>query len=78
MAQDELEAKVCALIADHLEMELAEVDLERSVEEVANSLELSTLMFELEKAFELTFPDSAIGSLRIVRDLVTLVRDSTS
>ncbi len=78
MAQDELEARVSALIAEHLEMELSEVDLERSVEEAANSLELSTLMFELEKAFETTFPDSAIGSLRILRDLVTLVRDSTS
>ena len=78
MSQDELEARVSALIADHLEMELAAVDLDSAVEEVANSLELSTLMFELEKAFETTFPDSAIGSLRILRDLVDLVRESTS
>ena len=78
MSQDELEARVSALIADHLDMDPSAVDLDSAVEEVANSLELSTLMFELEKAFETTFPDSAIGSLRILRDLVGLVRDATS
>ena len=50
MSQDELEARVSALIADHLDMDPAAVDLDSAVEEVANSLELSTLMFELEKA----------------------------
>lgn len=76
MDTNELEEEIRALIAEHLQLE--NVDLDMSVEEAANSLELSTLMFAVEKRFQVTFKDSDIGRLRVLRDLATLVRDASS
>ena len=78
MDQNELEQQIRVLIANHLNMVLDTVDLDMSVEEAANSLELSTLMYAMEKQFEITFADSDVGRLRILRDLATLVRNATS
>ncbi len=78
MDQSELEQQVRALIAEHLNMQLDAVDLDMSVEEAANSLELSTLMYAMEKRFDVAFANSDIGRLRILRDLATLVGNATS
>ena len=78
MDQSPLQDQMKALIAKHLDMPLDTVDLEMSVEEAANSLELSTLMFAAEKEFGIALPDTAIGRLRILGDLVELVREARS
>ncbi len=76
MEQPELEEQMRTLIAEHLNMPLDAIQLDMSVEEVTNSLELGTLMFAVEKKFEVTFSNSAIGRLRILRDLATLVLEA--
>ncbi len=76
MDPNELEEQIRTLIAQHLQLE--NVDLDMAIEEAANSLELSTLMFAAEKQFQVTFKDSDIGRLRVLRDLATLVRDASS
>ena len=76
MDTNELEEERRALSAEHLQLEHVERDM--SVEEAAKSLELSTLMFAVEKRFQVTFKDSDIGRLRVLRDLATLVRDASS
>jgi acyl carrier protein len=74
--RSELDEQIRVLVSEHLDMPLDKVDLDMSVEEAANSLELSTLMFAAEKRFGVTFADSAIGRLRILRDLATLVLEA--
>ena len=76
MEQPEIEEAVRALVAEKLDVALDRVDLDESVEEVANSLELSTIFYAVEKHFEIVFADSGIGRLRILRDLATLVREA--
>lgn len=72
----EIEEEVRRLVAEHLDMQLDAVDLDASVEEIANSLELSTIFYEVEKHFDLAFADRDIGRLRIVRDLAALVHEA--
>jgi acyl carrier protein len=76
--QNDIDERVRKLVAEHLNMQLDSIDLDASVEEVANSLELSTLFYAVEKHFEVRFADSDIGRLRIIRDLATLVREAGS
>ncbi|MEE2665046.1 MAG: acyl carrier protein [Myxococcota bacterium] len=78
MEQQEIEEAVRRLVAEGLELAIDEVDLDASVEEVANSLELSTIFYEVEKHFEVVFADSDIGRLRILRDIATVVREASS
>lgn len=75
---EELEDQIRKLIANHLDLPLDGIDLDMSVEEAANSLELSTLMFAAEQQFGITLPDSAVGRLRVLRDLVTVVSEARS
>jgi acyl carrier protein len=76
MDPSELEREVCEVVASHLEMDLASVDLDAQVEEIANSLELSTLVIAMERHFGVEFDDSALGRVRILRDVVTLVANA--
>ena len=78
MDQNDIDERVRKLVAEHLNMQLDSIDLDASVEEVANSLELSTLFYAVEKHFEVRFADSDNGRLRIIRDLATLVREAGS
>ena len=78
MELQEVEEALRKLVAENLDIELERVDLDATVEEVANSLELSALFYAVEKHFEVVFADSDIGRLRILRDLVSLVREAKS
>jgi len=71
-----IEEAVRKLVAENLDVAVDEVDLDASVEELANSLELSAIFYAVEKHFEVVFADSDIGRLRVLRDLVTLVREA--
>jgi acyl carrier protein len=76
--QREVEEAIRKLVAENLDVALDGVDLDASVEEVANSLELSAIFYAVEKHFDVVFADSDIGRLRILRDLATLVREAKS
>jgi acyl carrier protein len=49
------------------------VDLDTPVDEVTDSLKLSELIIAIEQRFDVALEDSAVGRLRVLRDLVNLV-----
>jgi acyl carrier protein len=73
MADLSTEAIVREVVARFLRRDAATLDLDQSIEEGTDSLELSGLIVALEERFGIALPDSAIGRLRVLRDLVTLV-----
>lgn len=73
MDQNELDQQVREVVAEHLGIELDTIDLESQVEELANSLELSTMVIAMERHFDVEFDDSALGRVRILRDVANLV-----
>ena len=73
MEQSEIDQQVREVVAEHLSMDLGDVDLEARVEELANSLELGTMVIAMERHFDVEFDDSALGRVRILRDVANLV-----
>jgi acyl carrier protein len=75
MADLSTETIVREVVARFFRRDAATVDLDQSIEEGTDSLELSGLIVALEERFGIALPDSAIGRLRVLRDLVTLVEE---
>jgi acyl carrier protein len=49
------------------------VDLDTPVDDVSDSLKLSELIIAIEQRFDVALEDSAVGRVRVLRDLVRLV-----
>ena len=63
--------KVMAVLAEVSNVAPEEISLESHFEELGvDSLALTTLIFELEEAYELDIPDDATRDLHTVRDVV--------
>ncbi len=73
MADPSTEEIVRDVVARFFRRDAATVDLDQSIEEEADSLELGGLIVALEERFGIALPDNAIGRLRVLRDLVILV-----
>ena len=52
----------------------APVDLDTPVDEAADSLKLSELVVALEQRFDIALDDTALGRVRVLNDLIALVR----
>jgi len=72
----EIDEQVRAVVAEHLSLDLATVDLDARVENLANSLELSMMVIAMERHFGVEFDDSALGRVRILRDVAGLVEQA--
>ena len=73
MDQTELEQAVRQVAADHLGIGLDKVELDAQVEDIANSLELGTMVIAMERHFDVELSDDALGRVRILRDVANLV-----
>lgn len=61
------------VVAKYLQLPIAEVKLDMPIEEATDSLELSGLVVAVENRFRISLDDGAVGRLRVVGDLVTMV-----
>lgn len=68
---DEFTAKVVAALAAVKHIPAERISVDSSLEDLQlDSLDNVTLLFELEKQFDISIPDEQLRSLRSVRDVV--------
>lgn len=73
MDRAQVDQQVREVVAEHLGLALDGIDLDARVENLANSLELGMMVIAMERHFGVEFDDSALGRVRILRDVADLV-----
>jgi len=70
-------AKVKAILAEHLNVDEALVDMDTAIRSdlVANESELINILLDLEEAFDLDIPDSDFEDIDTVGDIVEYVKN---
>jgi acyl carrier protein len=72
---DAVAAKVIATLASVKRIPAEKITLETNLQEMGiDSLDVFTLIFELENAFQISIPDEDVRSIRTVNDVVEGVR----
>jgi len=72
---DAVAAKVIETLASVKRIPAEKVTLETNLQEMGiDSLDVFTLIFELENAFQISIPDEEVRSIRTVNDVVEGVR----
>ena len=72
---DAVAAKVIATLASVKRIPAEKISLETNLQEMGiDSLDVFTLIFELENAFQISIPDEEVRSIRSVSDVVEGVR----
>jgi acyl carrier protein len=72
---DAVAAKVIATLASVKRIPADKISLETNLQEMGiDSLDVFTLIFELENAFQISIPDDEVRSIRTVNDVVEGVR----
>jgi acyl carrier protein len=72
---DAVAAKVIATLASVKRIPADKISLETNLQEMGiDSLDVFTLIFELENAFQISIPDEEVRSIRTVNDVVEGVR----
>jgi len=72
---DAVAAKVIATLASVKRVPADKISLETNLQEMGiDSLDVFTLIFELENAFQISIPDEEVRSIRTVNDVVEGVR----
>jgi acyl carrier protein len=68
---DEVAEKVIATLASVKRIPAEKITLETNLQELGiDSLDVFTLLFELENAFKISIPDDDVRSIRTVSDIV--------
>ena len=68
---DPFAEKVLSTLASVKHIPRERISLESSLQELGfDSLDKITMLFEIEKQFQISIPDEATGTLRTVRDVV--------
>jgi len=68
---DEVAAKVISTLATVKRIPADKITLETNLQELGiDSLDVFTLLFELENAFKISIPDDDVRSIRSVNDIV--------
>ena len=70
-------AKVKAILAEHLNVDKALVDMDTAIRSdlVADESELINILLDLEEAFDLDIPDSDFEDIDTVGDIVEYVKN---
>jgi acyl carrier protein len=72
---DVVAEKVIATLASVKRIPVEKVTLETNLQELGiDSLDVFTLLFELENAFKISIPDDDVRSIRTVNDIVEGIR----
>ena len=72
---DEVAAKVIATLASVKRIPADKITLETNLQELGiDSLDVFSLLFELENAFKISIPDDDVRSIRTVNDIVEGVK----
>jgi acyl carrier protein len=67
--------KVIATLASVKRIPVEKITLETNLQEIGiDSLDVFTLLFELENAFKISIPDDDVRSIRTVNDIVEGIR----
>jgi acyl carrier protein len=76
---DPIEAKVLSAIAEAKRIPAAQIDPESLLSDLqVDSLDIVTLIFQLEEELQITIPDERVRSVRTVRDVIEGVRALTA
>ena len=72
---NELEGRICTLVADQLGVDVAEVTPDASILDDlgADSLDVVELVMSLEDAFDIEVPDEEVEGMRTIGDIQQLV-----
>ncbi len=72
---NELEGRICTLVADQLGVDVAEVTPDASILDDlgADSLDVVELVMSLEDAFDIEVPDEEIEGMRTIGDIQQFV-----
>ena len=77
--RDQLTETVLSVVASVKHLPQERISLESSLEDLGfDSLDKVTMLFDLEKQCQISIPDEAVGSIRIVRDIVEGVAKLTA
>jgi acyl carrier protein len=72
---DEVAEKVIAALASVKRIPADTIKLDTNLQELGiDSLDVFTLLFELENAFKISIPDDDVRSIRTVNDVVTGIK----
>jgi acyl carrier protein len=72
---DEVAEKVIATLASVKRISAEKISLETNLQDLGiDSLDVFTLLFELENAFKISIPDDDVRSIRTVSDIVDGVK----
>jgi acyl carrier protein len=72
---DEVAEKVIATLASVKRIPAEKISLETNLQDLGiDSLDVFTLLFELENAFKISIPDDDVRSIRTVNDIVEGVK----
>ncbi len=72
---DDLESRLIAMIAGMKKVEASTIELATTFDQLkVDSLDKINLAFDVEEAFGIEIPDTSIGSIRTVGDMVDGVR----
>ena len=72
---DEVAEKVIATLASVKRIPAEKITVDTNLQEMGiDSLDVFTLLFELENAFKITIPDDDVRSIKTVGDIVTGIK----
>ena len=75
LMSDAVAEKVIATLASVKRIPAEKVTLETNLQELGiDSLDVFTLLFELENAFKISIPDDEVRSIRTVNDIIEGIR----
>ena len=75
MTSDAVAEKVITTLASVKRIPADKITLETNLQDLGiDSLDVFTLLFELENAFKISIPDDDVRSLRTVNDIVTGIK----
>jgi acyl carrier protein len=77
---NDLTGRICALVADQLGVDIAEITPEASILDDlgADSLDVVELVMSLEDAFDIEVPDEEVESMRTIGDIQQYVYRATA
>ena len=77
---DDLTGRICALVADQLGVDIAEITPEASILDDlgADSLDVVELVMSLEDTFDIEVPDEEVESMRTIGDIQQYVCRATA
>jgi len=80
MVGNDVTGRVCALVAEQLGVDLAEITPEASILDDlgADSLDVVELVMSLEDAFDIEVPDEDVEAMRTVGDIQQYVHRATA